>query len=62
MSTSLKQWIAELDKQIFAAAESDIDTVGERLLCAVFWAASAWEDLREPVRRIVHFQRPGDRR
>jgi pimeloyl-ACP methyl ester carboxylesterase len=43
------RWIAEVDEQVSAAAEADMDTVAETLFRAVAGAA-AWEGLPETVK------------
>lgn len=45
------RWIADLQEQIFAAAEADIGTVAETMLRAIVGDAG-WEGLPEPVRQI----------
>ena len=51
LSPALTGWIAGLDEEIFAAAERDIDTVGETLLRGVL-GDEGWEAVPEPVRRV----------
>ena len=50
LSEALTRWLADLDEQIFAAAEADMSTVGETMLSAV--GKAGWEDLPEPVKQI----------
>ena len=45
------QWIADLGEQIYAAAEADMDTVGETMLRIVLGDAG-WEGLPEPVQQM----------
>jgi len=51
LSPALTAWVAELDEQIFAAAERDVRTVGETLLRGVL-GDEGWERLPEPVRQV----------
>jgi pimeloyl-ACP methyl ester carboxylesterase len=51
LSGALKRWLAELDEQVFAAAEADVDTVGETMLRGVLGDAG-WTSLPEPVKRV----------
>jgi esterase len=51
LSAGLRQWIAALDAVIFAAAEADVDTVGETMLRGVV-GDEGWEALPEPVKEI----------
>lgn len=51
LSAALRRWLAELDKQVFAAAEADMSTVGETMLSSVMGDAG-WEGLPEPVKQI----------
>jgi pimeloyl-ACP methyl ester carboxylesterase len=50
LGEELMRWVAELDAQVFAAAEADPSTVGEMMLRGVLGDA-AWESLPEPVRQ-----------
>jgi len=49
LSEALRRWLAELDEQVFAAAETDVSTVGETLLRSVL-GDGVWEELPELVR------------
>jgi pimeloyl-ACP methyl ester carboxylesterase len=51
LSDALTRWLANLDEQIFAAAEADMNTVGEAMLRGVLDEA-AWQGLPEPVKQI----------
>lgn len=51
------RWIADLDEQIFAAAEADIGTVAETMLRNVVGDAG-WEGLPEPVKQIFTVNGP----
>ena len=57
----MTRWLADLDEQVFAAAEADMGTVGETLLRGVLGDAG-WEGLPERGEADLHGQRPGDRR
>jgi esterase len=46
-----RRWLAELDEQVFAAAEADMDSVGRTMLASVL-GPGGWEELPEPVRRM----------
>lgn len=45
------RWLADLDEQVYAAAEADMDTVGETMLTSVV-GAEGWAGLPEPVREM----------
>jgi pimeloyl-ACP methyl ester carboxylesterase len=47
----LTRWLGDLDQQVFAAAEADMDTVGETMLRSVVGDAG-WEGLPEAVKEI----------
>ena len=51
LSPALRQWLADLDEQVFAAAAADMNTVGETLLRAVL-GDEGWEAMPEPVRQV----------
>lgn len=51
LSEALTRWLADLDSQVFAAAEADMSTVGETMLSRVVGDAG-WEGLPEPVKQI----------
>jgi esterase len=51
LGEEFKRWLAELDELVFAAAESDIDTVGETMLRSVLGDAG-WEGLPGSVKDI----------
>jgi esterase len=51
LSEALRRWLAELDEQVFAAAEADVNTVGETMLRSVVGDAG-WEGLPAPVKQI----------
>lgn len=51
LAEALTRWLADLDEQIYAAAEADIDTVGETMLRSAVGDAG-WEGLPEPVKQI----------
>jgi esterase len=51
LSESLTRWLADLDWQVFAAAEADMDTVGETMLRSVVGDAG-WEGLPEAAKEI----------
>ena len=57
LSAGLRQWIAALDAEIFAAAETDVDKVGETLVRGVA-GDEGWEALPEPVRAIFTANSP----
>jgi pimeloyl-ACP methyl ester carboxylesterase len=50
LSAAMTRWLAELDEQVFAAAEADMSTVGGTMLRSVLGDAG-WEGLPEPVKR-----------
>ncbi len=49
LSEALTQWLADLSKEIFAAADADMSSVGEMHLRAILGDAG-WEGLPEPVK------------
>ena len=51
LSSSMTSWIAEFRARIFAAAEADVDTVGEVLLRAVLGAAG-YDAVPQPVKDV----------
>jgi esterase len=51
LSEELRRWVAEVDEQIFAAAETDVGAVAEALLRPVL-GDEGWERLPEPVRQV----------
>ena len=51
LSPDLKQWLAGLDEQVFAAADTDIDIVGETLLRGVL-GDEGWDGLPASVRQV----------
>jgi esterase len=51
LSEGVRRWIAALDEELFAAAETDVDLVGKTLLTGVA-GDEAWEALPEAVREI----------
>lgn len=51
LGETMRQWIAELDERLYAAAERDIDAVGETMLRGVL-GDEAWEQLPQTVREI----------
>jgi esterase len=51
LSEALMRWLADLDEQVFAAAEVDMSTVGETMLRSVLGDAG-WEELPEPVKQV----------
>lgn len=51
LGEALTRWLADLDEQVYAAAEADMDTVGETMLRSVVGDAG-WEGLPEPVKQI----------
>ena len=51
LSPALREWLAGIDRRVFAAAEADVGTVGETLLRAVLGDAG-WDGLPEAVRRV----------
>jgi esterase len=51
LSDTLTQWLANLDAEVFAAAEVDMNTVGETMLRSAV-GDGAWEGLPEPVKQI----------
>jgi esterase len=51
LSESFTRWLADLDEQVFAAAEADMNTVGEAMLRNVVGEAG-WEGLPDPVKEI----------
>jgi pimeloyl-ACP methyl ester carboxylesterase len=51
LSESASRWLADLEEQVFTAAEADMSTVGETLLRGVV-GDGGWEGLPAPVRQI----------
>ncbi|MGH3042647.1 MAG: alpha/beta fold hydrolase [Gaiellaceae bacterium] len=51
LSEALMRWLADLDERVFAAAEADMNTVGETMLRSVLGDAG-WEELPEQVKQI----------
>lgn len=51
LSEAFVEWDAELVESILAAADADVDTVGETMLSAVL-GEGAWAEVPEPVRTI----------
>jgi pimeloyl-ACP methyl ester carboxylesterase len=51
LSEGLRRWLAEIDEQVFAAAETDVDTVGETLLRAIV-GDEGWDGLPGPIKEI----------
>jgi esterase len=51
LSEALTRWLGDLDEQVFAAAEADMDTVAETMLRSVLGDAG-WEGLPEPVKQV----------
>jgi pimeloyl-ACP methyl ester carboxylesterase len=51
LSESAMRWVAELEQQLFAAAEDDLTTVAETLIRAVA-GDGAWEGFPEQARQI----------
>jgi pimeloyl-ACP methyl ester carboxylesterase len=51
LSEALTRWLADLDEQVFAAAEADVSAVGKTMLSSVVGDAG-WEGLPEQVKRI----------
>lgn len=51
LSPALRDWLAEVDRAVFAAAETDPSTAGDALLRAVL-GDDGWEALPAPVRRV----------
>lgn len=51
LSEALRRWLGELDERVFAAAEADMNTVGETMLRSVVGDAG-WEGLPERVQQI----------
>lgn len=51
LSESAMQWVAELERQLFAAAEQDMTTVAEALIRGVA-GDGTWEGLPEQARRV----------
>jgi esterase len=51
LSPALREWLAGVDRQVFAAAELDVGTVAEAMLRAVLGDAG-WDGLPDEVRRI----------
>jgi pimeloyl-ACP methyl ester carboxylesterase len=51
MSEAGRRWLADLEEQVFAAAEVDMDTVAETLLRSVLGDAT-WEGLPEPAKQM----------
>jgi len=45
------RWLADLDEQVFAAAEADMGTVGRTMLTSVL-GDGVWEQLPEPVQEL----------
>lgn len=51
LSEAASRWLAQLDEQVFAAAEVDVDSVGETMLRGVLGDAS-WEELPQEVKQV----------
>jgi pimeloyl-ACP methyl ester carboxylesterase len=51
LGQGLRRWLADLDEQVFAAAETDPCTVGETMLSSVI-GTEGWEGLPEPVKEV----------
>ena len=51
LSDGLRDWLAGFHARLFAAAETDVETVGETLIEEVV-GAGAWPELPEPVREL----------
>ncbi len=51
LGEAARRWLTDLDEQIYAAAEADMDTVGETMLRTVLGDAG-WEGLPEPVQQM----------
>jgi pimeloyl-ACP methyl ester carboxylesterase len=51
LSEALTRWLADLDEQVFAAAASDMSTVGETMLSSVVGDAG-WEGVPEQVKQV----------
>jgi esterase len=51
LGEEFRRWLAELDQKVFAAADSDVDTVGEAMLSSVI-GDEGWEGLPEPVKKV----------
>jgi pimeloyl-ACP methyl ester carboxylesterase len=51
LSPLARQWLAELEEKLFAAADEDMATVGETLIRAVA-GTRAWEGMPEEARQI----------
>ena len=47
---AMRRWLADVDEQVFAAAEADVRTVAEVMLRGVL-GDSGWDGLPEPVRQ-----------
>jgi pimeloyl-ACP methyl ester carboxylesterase len=57
LSAPLVRWLADLDREIFAAAEDDVGTVGEVMLRRVL-GDDGWEAMTEPVRAVFRDNGP----
>ena len=57
LSESAMQWLADLERELFAAAEEDITTVAERLIRGVA-GGGAWEELPPEARQIFTYNGP----
>jgi esterase len=51
LGKAFKQWLAEVDEVVFAAAEADVSTVGEVLLSRIL-GDTVWEELPENVQQV----------
>jgi len=51
LSDALTRWLADVDREIFAAAETDVDTVAETMLRAVL-GDEGWDELPGPVKDV----------
>jgi pimeloyl-ACP methyl ester carboxylesterase len=51
LGDAMRRWLAEVDERIFAAAETDMTTVGETILNDVL-GDGAWSTLPEQIRKI----------
>ena len=58
LGPQMQEWLADVDEQVFAAAEADIDTVGETMIRAVL-GDEGWEAWPAEVQEIFTANGPG---
>jgi esterase len=57
LSESAMQWVADLERELFAAAEEDMTSVAETLIRSVA-GGGAWEELPREARQIFTYNGP----